>query len=132
MLHTLRQLLEDDTLWRSILREMNQHFYHQTVTTRQIEAFLSERSGKDLSAFFNQYLRTTMIPTLEYRWTDGTLEYRYRDIVEDFDMPLRVHLDETSQWIFPSSTWEKTDFGARPESFRVDENFYVESQQIDP
>jgi aminopeptidase N len=132
MLHTLRQLLEDDTLWRSILREMNQHFYHQTVTTRQIEAFLSERSGKDLSAFFNQYLRTTMIPTLEYRWTDGTLEYRYRDIVEDFDMPLRVHLDETSQWIFPSSTWEKTDFGARPESFRVDENFYVESQEINP
>ena len=132
MLHTLRQLLEDDTLWRSILREMNQRFYHQTVTTRQIEDFLSERSGKDLSAFFNQYLRTTMIPTLEYRWTDGTLEYRYRDIVEDFDMPLRVHLDETSQWIFPSSTWEKTDFGTRPESFRVDENFYVESQEIDP
>ncbi|MEJ2162637.1 MAG: M1 family aminopeptidase, partial [Robiginitalea sp.] len=129
MLHTLRQLLEDDALWRSILREINQTFYHQTVTTAQIEDFLSKRSGKDLSAFFNQYLRTTMIPTLEYHWINGTLEYRYRDIVQDFDMPVRVIIDGKGHWIFPSSEWNKTDFTTQPSTFEVDPNFYVESRE---
>ena len=41
MLHTLRQLIEDDEKWRQILRKMNMVFYHQTVTTKQIEDFLS-------------------------------------------------------------------------------------------
>ncbi|MBT8322207.1 MAG: M1 family metallopeptidase, partial [Eudoraea sp.] len=45
MLHTLRQLLEDDALWRSILRGLNSEFYHQTVTTAQIENYMSEQTG---------------------------------------------------------------------------------------
>ena len=130
MLHTLRQLLEDDALWRNILREMNRTFYHQTVTTAQIEDFLSERSGKDLSAFFNQYLRTVMIPTLEYRWSDGTLEFRYRDIVDGFDMPLRVLYEDKNEWIYPTSDWQQKNFGTRPATFRVDPNFYVESREL--
>ena len=73
MLHTLRQLVEDDTLWRSILRGLNETFYHQTVTTQQIESYLSEKTGKDLSAFFDQYLRTAWVPNLEYRWNGNIL-----------------------------------------------------------
>ena len=52
MLHTLRQLIEDDEKWRRILRKMNVEFYHQTVTTQQIESFLSKETGIDLTAFF--------------------------------------------------------------------------------
>jgi aminopeptidase N len=40
--------------------------YHQTVTTKQIEDYLSQEVGIDLSSFFNQYLRIPRIPTLEY------------------------------------------------------------------
>ena len=43
MLHTLRQLIEDDGKWRMILRGLNKTFYHQTVTTKQIEDYLSHR-----------------------------------------------------------------------------------------
>ncbi|WP_373072250.1 M1 family metallopeptidase, partial [Zeaxanthinibacter enoshimensis] len=81
MLHTLRQLLEDDELWRSILRGLNEEFYHQTVTTQQIENYLSRRTGKDLSAFFDQYLRTTDIPVLQYELKGNNIRYRYTDIV---------------------------------------------------
>ena len=66
MLHTLRQLIENDEKWRQILRGLNSTFYHQTVTTEQIENYISQQSGIDLTEFFNQYLRTTKIPTLEY------------------------------------------------------------------
>ena len=130
MLHTLRQLLEDDALWRSILRGLNETFYHQTVTTEQIEAYLSEKSGKDLSAFFDQYLRTTRVPNLEYRWNGNILEYRYRDIVPGFDMPVRVFADQEAKWIFPAADWKQTQFQEKPDSFEVDPNFYITSTAL--
>jgi len=125
MLHTLRQLLEDDSLWRSILRGLNETFYHQTVTTQQIESYMSEKSGKDLSAFFDQYLRTAQVPNLEYRWNENILEYRYRDIVPGFDMPIRVIADEDVQWIFPAAAWKQTPYQEKPVRFGVDPNFYI-------
>ena len=130
MLHTLRQLLEDDTLWRSILRGLNETFYHQTVTTQQIESYLSEKTGKDLSAFFDQYLRTAWVPNLEYRWNGNILEYRYRDIVPGFDMPIRVFADEEVQWIFPAAAWKQTPFQNKPGNFEVDPNFYITSTAL--
>jgi len=66
MLHTLRQLVEDDELWRQTLRGLNKTFFHQTVTTEQIENYISKKTGKDLKAFFDQYLRNTEIPKLDY------------------------------------------------------------------
>ncbi|MGB5653681.1 MAG: M1 family metallopeptidase [Robiginitalea sp.] len=130
MLHTLRQLLEDDELWRTILRGLNETFYHQTVTTEQIESYLSEKSGKDLSAFFDQYLRTKWVPNLEYRWNGPILEYRYQDIVKGFDMPVRVFADQEVHWIYPAAAWKQTPFKNKPESFKVDSNFYIRSTEL--
>jgi aminopeptidase N len=100
ILHTLRQLVEDDSLWRAVLVGMNRDFYHQTVSTEQIENYLSEKTGKDLSAFFNQYLRTKDVPTLEYILNDEFIQFRYVNIVDNFDMPIRVFIDEKEEWLF--------------------------------
>ncbi len=129
ILHTLRQLLENDEKWRSILRGMNAKFYHQTVTTGQIEDYLSEQTGKDLSAFFNQYLRTTKIPTLEYKIEEESMSYRYTNIVEDFDMPVRVYIGEKEHWLFPVREWksEKLPEGA---ALKVDNNFYIKTTRL--
>ena len=43
MLHTMRQIVNDDAKWKSILRGLNSTFYHQTVTTKQIEDYLSHK-----------------------------------------------------------------------------------------
>ena len=128
MLHTLRQLLEDDELWRVVLRGLNEEFYHQTVTTQQIEDYISKKTKIDLSAFFNQYLRTNMIPKLEYEQEGDALRFRYVDIVEDFDMPIRVFVDGEEQWIYPNSEWKMEKLKGTTLVF--DENFYVETEQI--
>ncbi|MCW5517034.1 M1 family metallopeptidase [Muriicola sp. Z0-33] len=124
MLHTLRQLIEDDEKWRKILRGLNKEFYHQTVSTKQIEDYLSDQTGKDLSAMFNQYLRTTKIPVLEYKLEDGVISYRYSQIVEGFDMPVRIFVSEKEKWLFPTSEWKSEDLGVNllPE---FDNNFYI-------
>ncbi|MEM1001552.1 MAG: M1 family metallopeptidase [Bacteroidota bacterium] len=128
MLHTLRQLVEDDEKWRSILRGLNKTFYHQTVSTKQIEDYISKESKKDLSAFFNQYLRDTRIPILEYKIEKGKLKYRYTNVVEGFDMPVEALIDGKLQWIFPSSVWKSLTVSGT--EFEVKRDYYINVNEV--
>ncbi|MBV7268600.1 M1 family metallopeptidase [Winogradskyella luteola] len=128
MLHTLRQLIEDDKLWREILRGLNSKFYHQTVTTKQIEDYISEKTNKDLTAFFNQYLRDVRIPTLEYEIKNGKLKYRYINIVEGFDMPIEVEIDGKTEWLFPKSEWKTKT--VESSDFKIDRDYYIYSKKL--
>ncbi|MEB8344428.1 M1 family metallopeptidase [Flavobacteriaceae bacterium KMM 6898] len=130
ILHTLRQLLEDDDKWRETLRGLNKEFYHQTVTTQQVENYLSIQTGIDLTAYFNQFLRTTKIPMLEYKLEGKELTYRYTDIVEDFDMPILMHLDDKKLWIYPTKEWRSTTLQHSVINIKPDDNFYIYSSKI--
>ncbi len=59
MLHTLRQIINNDEKWRDILRGLNHEFYHQTVTTRQIENYISDKTGRNLSSFLTSISEIT-------------------------------------------------------------------------
>jgi aminopeptidase N len=127
MLHTIRQIVDDDVRWRRVLRGLNETFRHQTVMGAQIETYLSRETGIDLSKIFDQYLRTTLIPTFEYRLEGDTLHYRWSNVVPGFRMPVRV----TVRWpeltrIEPTEQWQRVTVKLPTATdFRVDENFYV-------
>lgn len=123
MLHTLRQLVDDDEKWRTILRDLNKDFYHQTVTTKQIEEYLSTKTKINLTTFFDQYLRTIKIPTLEYSLEKGKLKYRYTNSLQDFDMPIRIFTNENSHWIQPNASWQTIDL--KGDTIMIDPNFYI-------
>tara|TARA_R110002049_G_scaffold71370_1_gene183869 strand:+ start:30583 stop:32226 length:1644 start_codon:yes stop_codon:yes gene_type:complete len=129
MLHTLRQLIEDDEKWRQILQGLNTTFYHQTVTTQQIENYISKQSGIDLTAFFNQYLRDTRIPTLEYSINKKELKYRWTNIVDGFDMPIQIIIDNESQWILPNANWKTLAIKSKNPDITIDRDFYVEAKK---
>ncbi|MDG1315655.1 MAG: M1 family metallopeptidase [Flavobacteriaceae bacterium] len=128
MLHTLRQLIEDDNKWRQILRGLNSEFYHQTVTTKQIESYISNESGLNLSAFFNQYLRDTRIPTLEYSLRDNKLSYRWTQIVNGFEMPVEIVVDEKNMWLHPTKAWQKIDLNSS--KIVIDNNYYIKHKKV--
>ncbi len=128
MLHTIRQLIDDDEKWRQVLRGLNKEFYHQTVTTKQIEDYMSKKSGMDLSKVFDQYLRTAKIPVFEYKVDGNSLKYRYSDVVKGFKMPLKIVVDGEMHWITPSEKWKTKKIKGDLSSLKVDRNFYVESR----
>ena len=130
MLHTLRQLIDNDEKWRLILRKMNAEFYHQTVATKQIEDFLSKETGFNLNPFFNQYLRTIKIPTLEHTIENKTLKYRWTNTVANFEMPLKTSINGKEKWIYPTSNWKKLELTLAGTSFLIDENFYVFTKKV--
>jgi aminopeptidase N len=125
MLHTIRQIVNDDEKWRAILRGLNSTFYHQTVSTKQIEYYLTAAVGIDLSTVFNQYLRDTRIPTLEYYFKDYTLGFRWTNCVSGFNMPVKVTVDGKEKWIKPQTTWEQEDITIGNQKLEIDKNFYV-------
>ena len=130
MLHTLRQLIEDDEKWRHILRGLNKSFYHQTVTTQQIENYLCEQTGYDLTGFFNQYLRDIRIPTLEYSIENKALKYRWTNVVAHFEMPIQVLINNKKQWIYPASEWKTEILSSENTTIIIDPDFYVETKKL--
>ncbi len=133
MLHIIRQIINDDEKFRSILRGLNKDFYHQTVTTQQVETYVEKKSGKKLSKIFEQYLRTIKVPVLEYKLDGKKLLYRWSNVVEGFDMPLRIALNgKTNQWIKPTKEWKKLKVGKSYDinQFKVDDNFYVTTRKV--
>jgi aminopeptidase N len=125
MLHTIRQIVNDNEKWRAILRGLNSTFYHQTVSTKQIEDYLTAAVGIDLSTVFNQYLRDTRIPTLEYYFKDYILGFRWTNCVSGFNMPVKVTVDGKEKWIKPQTTWEQEDITIGNQKLEIDKNFYV-------
>ncbi|HBY67330.1 MAG TPA: peptidase M1 [Flavobacteriaceae bacterium] len=130
ILHTLRQLVEDDKKWREILRGLNSEFYHQTVSSKQVEEYISEKSGIDLTEFWNQYLRTVKIPKVEYKINGKDLQFRYVNIIENFDMPVIAIVNGNEEWIFPTSEWKTKEFSETIESASIKKDFYVESEKV--
>src|SRR5437762_14016012 len=99
IMHMVRQIIDNDSLFRDILRGLNLTFYHKTVDSKDIEDYVSKRSGKDFSKFFDQYLRTTKIPVLEYKISGDKLTYHWANCVDGFNMPVR--LIGSHEWIKP-------------------------------
>lgn len=130
MLHTLRQIVKDDEKWRTILRGLNSTFYHQTVTTKQIEDYLSKAVGMDLKPFFDQYLRDTRIPTLEYKADGNSIAYRWTQCVPHFNMPVKVKLNGKEQWLRPQTDWVILLKSPKDFKLQVDQDFYVNVEEV--
>jgi aminopeptidase N len=131
MLHTIRQVINNDKKWLEILRGLNQTFPLKTTTTEDIVSYICKTSGKDLSKIFEQYLRHTEIPVLEIKKTGkNVVRYRWKADVQDFKMPVRVKLNnQSSKWIMLQATsdWQTL----KASSIIIDtDNFYIKEKLI--
>ncbi|TDB65871.1 M1 family metallopeptidase [Arundinibacter roseus] len=127
MLHTIRQIVNDDEKWRSILRGMNKTYYHKTVMGSEIENYISQQAGRNFTKVFDQYLRDVRIPRLEYSMSGKTLRYRWANVVEGFDMPVKITLaGKKPQIIYPETAWKALKTKGST-ALEVDRNFYVDA-----
>jgi aminopeptidase N len=121
MIHTIRHIINDDEKFRAILRGLNATFYHKTVTSAEIEQYISKSAGRDFSKVFDQYLRKVSVPKLETNKSKKSIKYRFTDCEPDFSMPLKVEIDGQIKWIDVSSRWKSV----KGKNLKVDRNFYV-------
>ncbi len=129
MIHTIRQVINDDEKFRKILRGLNKSFYHQTITSKQAENYISKESKSDFSKVFDQYLRTTKIPVLEYSLKNGQMRYRWINCVPGFDMPVKIlNTKGRYMFIYPKDNIQQLKTSLK--EVKVDENFCINTNQI--
>jgi len=129
MLHTLRHIVNDREKWRRILTGINTDFQYQTVTSKQVENYMSMHTGIDLSKFFDQYLRTVEVPRFVFQVQGNQLIYQYENVVSGFNYPLAINVNGKSYRIFPQQNPQMVRFAMPIDSCEVDRNFYVDSVQ---
>lgn len=133
MLHTMRQIVDNDEKWRNILRGLNKTFYHKTVDAADIENYMIKASGKDLQPIFDQYLRHIEIPVLECKVSKNKIDYRWTNCLPNFNMAIKVSLEKGKYtFIYPTKEWKTSKTTIKSKSdFKVDENFYMGLKMID-
>jgi aminopeptidase N len=127
LLHTLRQIVNNDEYWRAMLRGLNKEFYHQVVTTKQVEDYIAKSLNLNLTAFFDQYLRDTRIPVFEYVARNGNLSYKWSNCIESFDMPVKVWINGKEEVLKPKANEsQRLKLDTKDAvTVKVDPNFYV-------
>lgn len=132
MIHAIRQVINNDEAFRRLLRGMNKSFYHQTVTGKDVEEYINRESGINFSTVFDQYLRTTNIPILEYKYESGKLLTRWNNTVDGFKMPVRLIIDgrkKSEKWITPNQEWTQVKM-PKKRKWTIDRNFLVELRKV--
>ena len=129
ILHTIRQIVDNDEKWRAILRGINKDFYHQQVTSKQIEDYIIKNSGKDLSIFFDQYLRTIKIPVFEYKINKKKITYSFTNALDGLNFPVKVYINDKPVWLHPSTKQKTYKFKENIKQVQVDRNFYIDTSK---
>jgi aminopeptidase N len=127
MLHTIRQIINDDEKWRSILRGLNKEFYHQVVSGSQIENYMSNKCGLNLKPIFDQYLRDVRIPVFEYIINEGKLTFRWSNCVQGFNMPLKIFVSGVEKYIKPTPQFSTIELETVNPVIVTDPNYYAAS-----
>ncbi len=134
VLNTLRHVIDNDSLWMSILRGLQNRFRLSTVTGDQIFSYIDSVSGADHQAFYEHYFRLTGIPTLAVAVTkkgaDVRLVYRWTGVANDFRMPAVINLGggRTQRVLATTSGQTLSIPDVDPRNVSVDEtHFYITS-----
>jgi aminopeptidase N len=130
MLHLIRNTINDDKKFREILRGLNYDFYHQTVTTQQVEEYISKQSSFNFKPVFDQYLRSTEIPVLEYFFATNRrrISYRWTNCINDFILPIKVNRHTTLK---PSYKWQTTPLKAdKFDVSAIQKDYYIQLKEV--
>lgn len=128
MLHTIRQIVNNDSTWKCFLRDINKTFWHQTVTSKQMESYMSSYLKLDLQKVFDQYLRTTQVPQLEYSIKKKKLSYKWTNCVEGFSMPVKIITGRSELWIKPTTTSQESILASK--EITIDKNFFIKTKSL--
>lgn len=125
VVHMLRMMINDDEKFRQLLRGLNKDFYHKTVTSKEVEAYIEKFTGLELKAFFEQYLQTTNIPQLEWYIKKKQLYYRFTSTVPGFTLPLEVKSGSKKASVKATTEWQSIPWKRGGFNLSVSEDFLI-------
>lgn len=137
ILHTLRHAINDDELWWQIFKGFYQKHELSLITTTDFLDYVNEQTGRDWTAFFQQYLYYPQPPVLEYELQQKgkklDIRYRWAADVDDFAMPIAFGTSEKMIRVTPiTKEWQETTlFNTDAADFKLaTDRFLIKSKLI--
>ena len=109
MLHTLRNHLNNDTLFFLILKTFFKTYCYKTATTQNFISLANSISGQDLNWFFNQYLFRRESPYLKWNfdYNENTgldvIIFQFDRVSDDFSLQIAVEQGKNKFFISPKT-----------------------------
>jgi aminopeptidase N len=127
MINTLRSVIDDDAKWFADIHDFYQAFQYQNIMTEDVVAWWNQRTGMDLTPFFEEYLHHAAIPELDVRFdaAKGAVSYRWKADEAGFAMPIKV--GEPQHWTLVkpvTKEWKTMLWAGRKDDFAVDSDHY--------
>lgn len=119
MLHTLRNVLNNDKQWFQIIYDFSQDFKGKIASTQEVIAYFKQKMQREITPIFEQYLKYKAIPTFEYKIENQNLQYRWVSDVKNFSMPVFLEIDGSLLQLEAKSYWQEYPFGSRAETLQV-------------
>ena len=133
VLNTLRDVINNDPLWFSILKGLQEKFAYKTVDADDITNYIKQRTATNYDYFFDQYLRYPDLPeftaVVTKKGNETVLRYKWKADVSEFHMPIRVTLSKDHfAFVHPTEHWQTIRLkNLDPRDFKVDEDrFFCE------
>lgn len=125
VVHMVRMMMNDDAKFRNMLRDMNKTYYHKTLSSNELEDYISRYTGLNLKTFFDQYLRTDKIPEIEWYVKDKELHYKANNVVPGFAMPIPVTGGKVTETIVIKDNWQSIPWKKGGYNVSFSPNFLV-------
>jgi aminopeptidase N len=135
MLNTLRSVIDDDAKWFADIHDFYQQFKYQTIMTEDVVTWWNKRTGMDLTAFFNEYLRHAALPVLELKFDrrKGTVAYRWSADEAGFAMPIKMGDRQHLGLVTPvTGEWKTMAWTEDPDRLYVPvDQYYIDEKTVE-
>ncbi len=101
MLHTIRNVVNNDSLFFVCLKGIQKAFTTKTVTTMDVGQYMSKLLKINVSVYFKLYLERKEIPSFEILYTKKSCKYMLSPILtsETNNFPIQYSVDGGISWI---------------------------------
>ncbi len=125
-INTLRSVVDDDKKWFALLHDFFQHFKYKNIMTEDVVQYFNEKTGKNLTPIFDEYLRHVPLPVLELKFDDaaGQVSYRWKADETAFAMPVRVGTKDHWEIVQPTTEWKTMKTPLKKDEFQVATDLY--------
>jgi aminopeptidase N len=127
MINTLRSVIGDDAKWFADIHDFYQHFKYRNIMTEDVVKWWNERTGMNLTPFFDEYLRHAAMPKLLLRFDAGKGEVSYRWKADEVGFAMPVEVGDPKHWlrVKPVTTgWKTMPWTGTKDAFQVATDLY--------
>lgn len=131
VMHTLRSVINNDTIWFAILKEFMVENAKSHVSTLDFFDKVKEKTGDDYSYFAEQYFYSPNLPIFEFFQEEDSYNYRWKNVIGNFNMPVDILINNQKTRIYPTENFQSFTIKKHAQIEPMSWRFYLKIEEFD-